>query len=581
LLERLGGGGMGDVYLAREQASERLVAMKFLRHPGDPGLFERFLIELRVLAGLDHPGIVRVLAHDFLRADPFFTMEYLTGGSLSRARDGADPLPPEEAVRLIRLIAAAVAAAHAREVLHRDLKPSNILLTADGAPKVADFGLAKRLDEVDPVTRTGDVLGTPGYLPPEQISRKNGDPGTWSDVYGLGATLFALLTGRAPFVGPTTEEIIHGVLADAPPRLRALRSEVPLGLEAIVLKCLEKDPKDRYQTVAELLADLDRYEAGQKPVAPALTRWRRAKRWARRRRLGLAVGAGVLVAAVALIFALVPKSPEQLKKERLEAIRAKLLAGKPVELVPDKGEPAWYEAPAGTVQFGDNPARTKDDPGGCYFHAAGLTVVKLLDPPIDRYRVKLHLQHVSGVPSPEPVLGFCMVYKFTDQPDGWQEHSFLSVGYSDRDLDNPKGPALPPAVVVGSRCYANPPGRLPAGHLFGNRLARKPLLDARKALPGLWRTIVVDVSPEHLRVFWDPPLGADGWPDPGASPFAEHTVEAIRAHRAAHNNLIQLVFAKQAGRQFARLPDWSPRASIGVWAQGADVAVKNVVVDPQ
>src|SRR6202044_3628010 len=124
LIERLGKGGMGDVYLAREQASERFVAMKVLRHPSDPDALERFLIELRVLAKLDHPNIVRVLAHDFLRADPYFTMEYLPGGPLSRARDGAAPLAPAEAVRIIRIVAGAIAVAHARNVIHRDLKPS-------------------------------------------------------------------------------------------------------------------------------------------------------------------------------------------------------------------------------------------------------------------------------------------------------------------------------------------------------------------------------------------------------------------------------------------------------------------------
>ena len=142
---------MGEVYLAREGASERLVAMKFVRYPGDPGAFDRFLVELRVLAALEHPHIVRVLSSDFLRADPYFTMEHLTGGSLARATVGG-PLGVGEAVRLMRAVAGAVAAAHAQKVVHRDLKPANILLAADGTPKVADFGLAKRLDEVDPVT---------------------------------------------------------------------------------------------------------------------------------------------------------------------------------------------------------------------------------------------------------------------------------------------------------------------------------------------------------------------------------------------------------------------------------------------
>jgi serine/threonine-protein kinase len=312
LLDRLGSGGMGAVYLAREHAAERLVAMKFLHEPGDPSGYDRFLVEVRVLAQLDHPGIVRVFSSDFLRVRPFFTMEYVPGGPLSRRVAEGNPLPADEAARLIRRVAEAVAAAHARGVVHRDLKPSNVLLAADGSPKVSDFGLAKRLDRDDGLTVGSGALGTAAYMPPEQVSRRNGEVGAWSDVYGLGATLYHLLTGRAPFCGETGEETIFKVLSDPPVRPRALRPDIPAALEAVVLKCLEKDPKDRYRSAAEFAEDLDRYFAGQKPLAPELTRRRRAKQWARRHRRGVfaAAAAVVLLAGVfALGAAVSPKPP--------------------------------------------------------------------------------------------------------------------------------------------------------------------------------------------------------------------------------------------------------------------------------
>jgi hypothetical protein len=588
LLDHLGGGGMGDVYLARETASERLVAMKFLRRPGDRGALERFLVELRVLAKLNHANIVRVLAHDFLRTVPFLTMEYLPGGSLSRAQDGAVPLAPADAVRIIRTVAAAVAVAHTQNVIHRDLKPSNILLDTDGTPKVADFGLAKRLDETDGLTMTGDALGTPGYMPPEQISRKNGEIGTWSDVYGLGATLFSLLTGRAPFVGPTSAGVLHQVLTDPPQRLRALRSEVPLGLEAIVMKCLEKDPKDRYQTVAELLADLDRYEAGQKPVAPALTRWRRARQWARRQRFGFAVGAAAVVTAVGLVvaaraFAPVPppgpppktKTAEEIRAEELEAIRADLLAGKSVTLVGKQGEPRWYEAPTGLITFAPNPVRTDQEPGGCYFKSSEVTLLKLLDPPIDRYRVELQIQHVAGQKLERPTLGFFVGYDGQKRPDNWTEHALLSVGFNDLDQAEIGKQPVPSKVKVTLERFAGGPGRLPSRYWcpIPPSTETEQKFAAADFLPGPWRTIVLEVSPDSVVVLWGATPGA-------LSRLANLSADVLTATGKKFDQNVNKA-KQQLRHEFAPFPGWSPRRGIGVWASGADVAIKNVVISPQ
>jgi hypothetical protein len=589
LLDALGGGGMGDVYLAREQASARLVAMKFLRFPGNADLLDRFTLELRVLAALDHPHIVRVFASDFLRADPFFTMEYLEPGTLTHALRDRGPFPPADAVRVARAVAGALAAAHAAGVIHRDLKPSNVLLARDGTPKVADFGLAKRLDEVDPITVQSGGLGTPSYMPPEQVAGRYGAVGPWSDVYGLGATLYHLLTGRPPFVGETFADILAQVPTAEPDRPRALRPEIPMGLEAVVLKCLEKNPARRYQSMAELVADVDRYEQNQRPAARARTRRERARRWAARNRVKLVVAAGTVLVAVGLVAAgwafapppPPPKSADELKADRLEAIYADLLAGKSVTLVGDSGEPVWWESPTGRPFFAESPVRTKDDPGGCYFSTPRnqLTVLKLLDPPIDRYTVTLRFKHIGGPNTDVPVLGFFAALDVPKPDDGWREYSFFAVGYNDCDLARDlTAPPKPSAVTVGSRCYAALPGRLPnpAGCVA---LVRQTLHGVGKRLPGPWRTLVVQVTPERLVAFWDPLLDGDGNPGPTAKPLANLSVDDIRRHRRLHN--IGLQNGKElVGHAFAPLPEWSPRLGIGVWAAEADIAVKNVVLSP-
>jgi hypothetical protein len=591
LLERLGSGGMGDVYLARELASERLVAMKFLRYPGNQEAIERFTTELRSQVKLEHDHIVRVLAPDFLRADPFFTMEYMPGGSLAGVLKRITRFAPDEAVKLVRKIAAAVAHAHAHNVIHRDLKPSNVLLTADlatgGTPKVADFGLAKRLDELDPLTRASGGMGTPSYMPPEQISRKNGEIGTWSDVYGLGATLYHLLTGRPPFVGETEPEIINQVLAYAPLRVRALQPDIPLALEAVVMKCLRKEPTERYQTVADFLADLDNYEAKRKTVAPEHTWVYRAKQWIVRNRIRLVVGAVLVAASVGLVAAgragapvpqpeqvfvpTQPPDPAEEREKRRKAIHADLLAGKSVTLVGEKGEPRWYEEPTGRIPFDANPTRTDTEPGGCFFKSLGFTLLKLLDPPVDRYSVELQIQHVLGKQSPAPTLGFFCCYDAVKTPDNWTEHRFLSVGFNDLDRRPAlQDPPAPSGVECGSYCFAAPPGRFPSQ----NRLTygREREFAARKTFPGTWRKIVVDVSPERLVVTWEPLPGA-------AETLVDVSLADLDTHRREHDKVLDVQHMLN-GHRYTELPTWSPRRGIGVWALGAEVAVKNVVITP-
>ncbi len=307
ILSDLGHGGMGDVYMVREVSTKRVMAMKFVRACHNPTAIERFMREVQSLATVNHPHIVRILsAVD--RPVPYFTMEFHSGGTLADRVSRDKPLAPDEAARWIASAARAVHAAHQHGIVHRDIKPSNILLAKDGSVRVSDFGLAKLADEDgEQITATGPI-GTAGFMPPEQVSRVYGEIDERSDVYGLGATLYYLVTGARPLEW-VESKVARGVETFVPKRPRELRSDIPLQLEAVVLKCLEKNQTDRYATAEELAEDLDRYLAGSEPEAPQLTRTRRLRRWVASQRTRLALVAVAMAAAIGLVIAAMKWAP--------------------------------------------------------------------------------------------------------------------------------------------------------------------------------------------------------------------------------------------------------------------------------
>jgi hypothetical protein len=284
LLDELGRGGMGVVYKARQFALNRVVALKTLpaADHADPEALARFRSEAAALARLQHPNIVQVFEVGEHDGRTFFALEFVEGGSLAR-RLAAAPLPAAEAAALAETLARAVHAAHRREIVHRDLKPANVLLAADGAPKVTDFGLAKRLDADSGLSRTGQVVGTPSYMPPEQAAGRTREVGPSADVYALGAILYECLTGRPPFKAATALATLEQVVRDEPAPPRRLQPDVPRDLETICLKCLHKDPGRRYADAAALADDLSRFRKGEPVTARPVGSWERAAKWVRRR----------------------------------------------------------------------------------------------------------------------------------------------------------------------------------------------------------------------------------------------------------------------------------------------------------
>ncbi len=342
ILGVLGRGGMGVVYRARQVRLNRLVALKMIR-AGDhahPSLLARFRAEAEAVARLRHPNIVQVYEVGEAAGAPYLVLEYVEGGPLSHQCDGR-PQPAHWAADLVRALAGAVHSAHDRGVLHRDLKPANILLQkledrgqrtedsedpsllssvlcplSSGLPKITDFGLAKFLDLESPgPTSTGEILGTPAYMAPEQAGGTSRQLTPAVDVYGLGAILYTMLTGRPPIVGTTPVDTVLRVLNEDPIPPRRLQPRVPRDLETICLKCLEKSPRKRYASAADLAADLGRFLNGEptraRPVSPA----ERLLKWARRRPTAAAL-AGVSTLAVAAVLGVTMAFNVRLTEER-------------------------------------------------------------------------------------------------------------------------------------------------------------------------------------------------------------------------------------------------------------------------
>jgi WD40 repeat protein len=282
ILQVIAHAGMGIVYRARQVSLDRVVALKMVQPGGrEPEDLERFLhTEARAVAGLDHPHIVPVYDFGTCEGRPFFSMKLIEGGSLDRqlARFAGDP---RAVARLVATAARAVHHAHQRGLLHRDLKPANILLDAEGRPLVTDFGLARRVEGSSGQTQAGAIVGTPAYMAPEQAAAAPVLT-TAADVYGLGAVLYELLTGRPPFRGATVLDTLLAVRTQEPPRPRALNPKADRDLETICLKCLEKDPARRYGSAEALAEDLERWLHGEPVRARRAPVARRVWKWCRR-----------------------------------------------------------------------------------------------------------------------------------------------------------------------------------------------------------------------------------------------------------------------------------------------------------
>src|SRR6266852_1562602 len=308
LLEEVGRGGQGVVFRARQKSLNRIVALKVigLGQWATKAHLKRFRLEAEAAASLDHPCIVPIYEVGERDGQCYFSMKFVEGGQLDEVVKQS-PMSLRQAVELIAKVASTVSYAHEHSILHRDIKPGNILLDEKGEPHLTDFGLARLVESESTVTRTMEVLGTPSYMAPEQAEGENEAVNSATDVYGLGAVLYQLLTGQPPFAGGTTYETIKLLLDTEPRQPRLLNPKIDRDLSTVCLKCLEKDPQRRYSSAVALAEDLERWLKHEPIRARHTGIFTRGRKWLRRNPTSTLLAAS-LVALVAAAGWIVWKS---------------------------------------------------------------------------------------------------------------------------------------------------------------------------------------------------------------------------------------------------------------------------------
>ncbi len=590
VFEEIGHGGMGVVYRARQRLANREVAVKVLAGAlaARGRAAERFSGEIEALAKLRHPNIVEVYEVGEDSGCIYFSMELVRGGTLA-SRAKRQPLEPAEAAAMVEQLAVAVHAAHVVGLLHRDIKPANVLLTAEGAPKLSDFGLAKWMDREDGLTETGAVLGTPSYMSPEQaVGSQHGTLGPPTDVYGLGATLYELLTRRPPFRGASTFETLQQVIYEPPVPPRVLNPAVHPDLDAVCLKCLEKDPARRYATAQELANDIHRWRIGDPTRARGLALPRRVWRVVRRRAKWFAAAAALAAAVVFGIFIATEKGP--LRAE--EAMKA-LKRGEKVTFIGESGAPAMHRWAVGIGEAGEQGAGKQFM---AYVVETGLLEL-VPDSQTDRFRFSAEFQIDTSVTS-RSTAGLYFAHRKSVLGDRMAVDRAVVVDFTDDHLSygpvyRLKGPqeGEPDAfdqVSVRDMLYYVPPttgGIIPYFYPIGSLRVVDPTHPngnkIRKAIP--WRQIVATVEPDEIRVEWrDPdgtyrPVGIPVYGKPPRPAIPTGPTSDLPRLELDYRQLLKRVFPDSDTSKFA---PYSPRGGVGLYVYDARVFFRNVVIEP-
>jgi serine/threonine protein kinase len=442
LLQEIGRGGMSVVYKARQLSLNRLVAVKMIRADrlSTEADLRRFHHEAETVAKLDHPGTVPIYEVGQWNAEGldapilYFSMKLLEGGDLSAlCRTAPEDVDQRRVAQILTTAARALHHAHEHGILHRDLKPSNIMLDRDGQAHVTDFGLALCLERDLSLTQTGAIVGTPGYMSPEQASgRRDLTPAT--DVYGLGAVLYALLTGRPPFKRDSALDTLFHVKERDPDPPRVWNFDVDRTLEAICLKCLAKEPKQRYNSAAALADDLEHWLAGEPTVArPEGWRGKMRRAWRRHRAKAAVALIALLPVTIWLAAGALTRgpSPEQLnsrkQQEALAEISHDLASGRAVDLIGDGGAPRYYRW---ITAVASQSTLIESEDGCFHVHSDGVSLLELAPGmPGMAFRFRAELLHRNSMGG-HGTIGLYIAHTRFDSKNG-MGHEFYHLGFND------------------------------------------------------------------------------------------------------------------------------------------------------
>jgi eukaryotic-like serine/threonine-protein kinase len=570
LLEEIGQGGMGVVYKARQQGLDRVVALKVIKGGThiDSTLRERFATEARALGRIQHPNIVQIYEIGEEDGCPFFSMEFLEGGSLA-ARIEREVPAAEEAAQITETLATAIEAAHQAGVLHRDLKPANVLLGRDGTLKVTDFGLAKQIEDDSGQTPSGAVLGTPSYMAPEQARGQNREVAATTDVYALGATLYELLTGVPPFRGPTQLDTVLMVLGREPVPPSRLRPGLSRDLEAVCLKCLQKSPARRYPSAQALADDLGRWLRGESTEARPLGRLARVWRGIRRARAVLAIVG--LMAVVALSTAVVLHGGKREEEQPtvpdpdapLREIEQTLASGQAATLIGESGPPRWHR----WTDFAGTITRPVILDGAFTFDARPACYLELLPRlPCERYRFRAEIRHESRIPRTLGEVGLYFGYREYVLTGG--QKAFRSYLVHFMDADGQLNPGRPEAyIALEDEVVTWRPNDVPRG---SHSPVGSITFDPARTLPGPWRQVIVEVTPRSIRGLW-----ASGMT---MRPFV--TLSEKKLALGTQRRQKEVSAKRLAPGTDLVLEGFDPHAGLGLYASQSIGAFRNVVIEP-
>jgi hypothetical protein len=561
ILGRLGKGGMGVVFKASDTVLGRTVALKVMRAGilAGPEHIQRFYNEARAAAKIEHPNVIKLYEIGQEEDQHYFTMAFAPGGSLADHRESFAN-DPKAAAALVEKIARAVHCLHSKGILHRDLKPPNVLFDEKGEPLVSEFGLAKFTDDDAGITHTGDVVGTPAYMSPEQAAGYKGAITPQSDVWALGVILYELLTGLRPFTGMGMKEVSRQILTTFPAHPRTFCPQVDRCLENIVLKCLAKEASRRYASAEDLADDLARWARGEPILARPIGRCERARRWFGRHP---AVGAMVVLAPLLLILTTAAylvvrylSDPERVR----ERVRRELAAGRPVTFVDDDGPPIIYSWDEGAAFA---KASTEfDRPFFVSTHPTALIQLWSDPPPAFRLRADMRHENNSGdgriglylgyrPQGPSIPLACCYVVSFTEcgwnstalrGPDG-QEGSRVKIHFHYFRPRPNLGPIEADQDINGGLFYVpTPPGK-----------------------PRPWRTIEIKVTPREFAIYWKNDSGK-----------MELAARIKMGEFLTQAKLLPWTDATMKGYSF--IPSFP--GTLGLYVRDSAASFKNVILEP-